>query len=78
MASDDMRVRLHLRQVRVLAVVVDTPSELVVEVESTLRRLRLLAASLYGGVISNQAADLGFFSGPHASVRGLTRIYDSG
>ena len=48
MASDDMRVRLHLRQVRVLAVVVDTPSELVVEVESTLRRLRLLAASLYG------------------------------
>ena len=43
MASDDMRVRLHLRQVRVLAVVVDTPSELVVEVESTLRRLRCVA-----------------------------------
>ena len=28
MASDVMRVRLHLRQIRVLAVVVDTPSEL--------------------------------------------------
>ena len=26
MASDVMRVRLHLRQIRVLAVVVDTPS----------------------------------------------------
>ena len=38
MASDVMRVRLHLRQIRVLAV--DTPSELVVEVESTLRRPR--------------------------------------
>ena len=38
MASDDMRVRLHLRQVRVLAVVVNTPSGLVVEVESTVRR----------------------------------------
>ena len=32
MASDVMRVRLHLRQIRVLAVAVDTPSELVVEV----------------------------------------------
>ena len=40
MASDVMRVRLHLRQVRVLAVAVDTPSELVVEVESALRRRR--------------------------------------
>ena len=40
MASDVMRVRLHLRQIRVLAVAVDTPSELVVEVESTLRRPR--------------------------------------
>ncbi len=38
MASDVMRVRLHLRQVRVLAVAVDTPSELVVEVESAVRR----------------------------------------
>ena len=38
MASDVMRVRLHLRQVRVLAVVVDTPSELRVRVESTVRR----------------------------------------
>ena len=40
MASDVMRVRLHLRQVRVLAVVVDTPGELVVEVESTVSRPR--------------------------------------
>ena len=40
MASDVMRVRLHLRQVRVLAVVVDTPSELRVRVESTVRRPR--------------------------------------
>ncbi len=40
MASDVMAVRLHLPQVRVLGVVVDTPSELVVEVESTFRRLR--------------------------------------
>ena len=40
MASDVMRVRLHLRQIRVLAVVVDTPSELRVRVESTVRRPR--------------------------------------
>ena len=40
MASDVMRVRLHLRQIRVLGVVEDTPSELVVRVESTLSRLR--------------------------------------
>ena len=38
MASNVMR--LHLRQIRVLAVASDTPSELVVEVESTLRRPR--------------------------------------
>ena len=38
MASDVMRVRLHLRQIRVLAVASDTPSELRVEVESTVRR----------------------------------------
>ena len=31
MAPRVMRVRLHLRQVRALAVVVDTPNELVVE-----------------------------------------------
>ena len=37
MASDVMRVRLHLRQIRVLAVVVDTPEELRVRVESTVR-----------------------------------------
>ena len=35
MASDSMRVRLHLRETRVLAVVSDTPSELRVEVEAT-------------------------------------------
>ena len=40
MASDVMRVRLHLRRIPVLAVVVDSPSELAVEVESTLRRPR--------------------------------------
>ena len=40
MACDVIRGRLYLRQIRVLAVVVDTPSELVVEVESTLRRSR--------------------------------------
>ncbi len=34
MASDVVGVRLHLRQIRVLAVVVDTPGELVVEVET--------------------------------------------
>ena len=37
MASDVMRVRLHLREIRVLAVALDTPSELRVEVESTVR-----------------------------------------
>ena len=40
MASDVMRVRLHLRQVRVRAVVVDTAEELRVRVESTVSRLR--------------------------------------
>ena len=40
MASDVMRVRLHLREIRVLAVALDTPSELRVEVESTVRRPR--------------------------------------
>ena len=43
MASDVMRVRLHLCQIRVLAVASDTPSELRVEVESTVRRSRLTA-----------------------------------
>ena len=38
MSSDVMRVRLHLRRIRVLAVVSDTPFELVVEVESAVRR----------------------------------------
>ena len=40
MASDVMRVRLHLRETRVLAVASDTPSELRVQVESTVRRPR--------------------------------------
>ena len=40
MASDVMRVRLHLREIRVLAVASDTPSELRVGVESTVRRSR--------------------------------------
>ena len=40
MASDVMRVRLHLREIRVLEVIEDTPGALVVEVESTLLRLR--------------------------------------
>ena len=49
MASDDVRVRLHLPQIRVLAVVVDTPGALVVEVESTFRRLRCAGIQLAGG-----------------------------
>ena len=40
MASDVMRVRLHLRQVRVLEVLAGTPDVLRVSVESTSRRLR--------------------------------------
>ena len=40
MGSDVMRVRLGLRQVRVLGVVLDTPFELVVEVESSVHRPR--------------------------------------
>ncbi len=40
MATDVMRVRLHLRQVRVLEVVEDTPAVLRVRVESTERRVR--------------------------------------
>ena len=35
MSFDVMRVRLHLRGVRVTGVVVDTPAELVVEVRVT-------------------------------------------
>ena len=43
MASDDMRVRLRLREIRVLAVLADTPGELRVAVESTVRRPRCAA-----------------------------------
>lgn len=38
MASDVMRVRLHLRETRVLRVQIDTPSDLRVEVASTVRQ----------------------------------------
>ena len=47
MASDVMRVRLQLRQIRVLAVASDTPSELRVEVESTVRRPRWSAGCFW-------------------------------
>ena len=40
MASDVIRVRLHLRQIRVLEVDVDTPTVLRVRVESTVSRPR--------------------------------------
>ena len=40
MATDVMRVRLHLRRIRVLEVLVDTPDVLRVRVESTETRLR--------------------------------------
>ena len=40
MATDVMRVRLHLRQIRVVEVVVDTPTVLRVQVELTARRVR--------------------------------------
>ncbi len=40
MASDVMRVRLHLRQIRVVEVLVDTPTVLRVRVESTQTRVR--------------------------------------
>ena len=40
MASDVMRVRLHLRRIRVLEVVIDTPAVLRVRVESTETRPR--------------------------------------
>ena len=43
MATDDMRVRLHLREIRVLEVIMDTPHELRVKVESTVRRPRCVA-----------------------------------
>ena len=43
MACDVMRVRLYLRQIRVVAVVSGTPNELVVEVESMLGRVRCAA-----------------------------------
>ncbi len=40
MAYDIMRVRLHLRRIRLLEVRIDTPCELRVAVESTVRRPR--------------------------------------
>ena len=47
MASDSMRVRLHLRETRVLAVVSDTPNELRVdEPHRVSRRLFVVSLSL--------------------------------
>ena len=43
MATDDILVRLHLREIRVLEVLVDTPLELRFKVESTVRRPRCVA-----------------------------------
>ena len=43
MATDVMRVRLHLREIRVLEVITDTSQELRVRVESTVRRPRCVA-----------------------------------
>ena len=37
MATDDARERLHLREIRVLEVIVDTPRELSLKVETTVR-----------------------------------------
>ena len=48
MAADVMRVRLHLRQIRVLSVLVDEVDELCVEVASTVRRARCPGCGLGG------------------------------
>ena len=50
MSFDVMRVRLHLRGVRVTGVVVDTPTELVVEVfpPGSCRRVRFVAVRAGG------------------------------
>ena len=62
MSSDVMRVRLHLRQVRVLGVVLDTPFELVVEVCSAVRGPRCpgcgFACSRVHDVRSKRVRDL--------------------
>ncbi|MCY4134812.1 MAG: ISL3 family transposase [bacterium] len=62
MSSDVMRVRLHLRRVRVLVVVSDAPFELVVEVESAVRRPRCpecgFACSSVRDVRSKRVRDL--------------------
>ena len=62
MSSDVMRVRLHLRRVRVLEVVSDAPFELVVEVESAVRRPRCpecgFACSSVHDVRSKRVRDL--------------------
>ncbi|MDE0116325.1 MAG: transposase family protein, partial [bacterium] len=62
MSSDVMRVRLHLRQVRVLGVVSDTPFDLVVEVESAVGRPRCpecgFACSSVHDVRSKRVRDL--------------------
>ena len=58
MASDVMRVRLHLRQIRVLAVAVDTPSELVSadRTSASWRSSATTKAAARGGRGQNRAA----------------------
>ena len=46
MAANDIRVCLHLRELRVLEVITDTPQELRVRVESSVRRPRCVACGL--------------------------------
>ena len=43
MAANDIRVCLHLRELRVSEVITDTPLELRVKVESSVRRPRCVA-----------------------------------
>ena len=43
MAANDIRVRLHLRELHMLEVITDTPQELRVRVESSVRRPRCVA-----------------------------------
>ena len=57
MAADVMRVRLHLREIRVLEVITDTPQELRVRVESSVRRPRCVACGFsVGGCMSAVSA----------------------
>ncbi len=71
MACDVVRVRLHLRETRVLGVQIDTPSELRVEVESTVRRPRCPAwgfgCARVHDIREKQVRDLGV-SGRHTTL----------